>query len=67
MDLTSERSAKRQSFLYKTYILSNVTRIPDYLERELIDELLEAAKTCSERDYLLLRFMWRTGVRVSFG
>jgi integrase len=24
-----------------------------------------AAKPCSERDYLLLRFVWRTGVRVS--
>jgi integrase/recombinase XerD len=42
-----------------------VTKIPDYLERERIDELLDAAKTCSQRDYLLLRFMWRTGVRVS--
>jgi integrase/recombinase XerD len=42
-----------------------VTKIPDYLERERVDELLDAAKTCSQRDYLLLRFMWRTGVRVS--
>lgn len=42
-----------------------MTKIPDYLERERIDELLDAAKTCSQRDYLLLRFMWRTGVRVS--
>ena len=45
--------------------LSNVAKIPDYLERERVDELLEAAQTCSQRDYLLLRFMWRTGVRVS--
>jgi integrase/recombinase XerD len=42
-----------------------VTKIPDYLEKEQVDELLHAAKTCSERDYLLLDFMWRTGVRVS--
>ena len=42
-----------------------MTKIPDYLEKEQVDELLDAAKTCSERDYLLLRFMWRTGVRVS--
>jgi len=27
--------------------------------------MLHAAETCSTRDYLLLRFMWRTGVRVS--
>lgn len=51
--------------LNKIYLLSNVTKIPDYLEKEQIDEMLHAAKICSERDYLLLRFMWRTGVRVS--
>jgi len=42
-----------------------VTKIPDYLEKEQVDELLQVAKTCSGRDYLLLDFMWRTGVRVS--
>lgn len=42
-----------------------MTKIPDYLEKEQVDNLLHAAQTCSQRDYLLLRFMWRTGVRVS--
>ena len=42
-----------------------MTKIPDYLEKEQVDEILNAAKTCNHRDYLLLRFMWRTGVRVS--
>jgi len=42
-----------------------VAKIPDYLEREQVEEILEAAKTGSTRDYLLFRFMWRTGVRVS--
>jgi site-specific recombinase XerD len=42
-----------------------VTKIPDYLEKEQVDELLKVVKTCSERDYLLLDFMWRSGVRVS--
>ena len=42
-----------------------MTIIPDYLEKEQVDEILNAAKTCNHRDYLLLRFMWRTGVRVS--
>jgi len=42
-----------------------MTKIPDYLEKEQIDEILRAAETSSTRDYLLLRFMWRTGVRVS--
>jgi len=42
-----------------------VTKIPDYLEQEQVEEILQAAETSSTRDYLLLRFMWRTGVRVS--
>lgn len=42
-----------------------MTKIPDYLEKEQVDEILRAAETSSTRDYLLLRFMWRTGVRVS--
>ncbi len=42
-----------------------MTKIPDYLEKEQVEELLETAKACSWRDYLLLDFMWRTGVRVS--
>lgn len=42
-----------------------MTKIPDYLEIEQVDEILLAAETSSLRDYLLLRFMWRTGVRVS--
>ena len=49
----------------KTYLLSNATKIPDYLEKEQVVEMLRAAKMCSQRDFLLLRFMWRTGVRVS--
>jgi integrase/recombinase XerD len=60
-----QRRAKWEALLNKIYLLSNVTKIPDYLEKEQIDEMLHAAKICSERDYLLLRFMWRTGVRVS--
>jgi integrase/recombinase XerD len=63
--LAPKRSAEWQYLLNKTLLLFTVTKIPDYLEKEQVDELLQAAKTCSERDYLLLRFMWRTGVRVS--
>jgi integrase/recombinase XerD len=57
--------AKWQSLRYKTYLLYHVTKIPDYLEKEQVDEILRAAEMSSTRDYLLLRFMWRTGVRVS--
>lgn len=60
-----KRRAKWQALLNKTYLLSNVTQIPDYLEKEQVDQMLDAAETCNTRDYLLLRFMWRTGVRVS--
>ena len=39
--------------------------ITDYLEKEQVDLVLEAAHQCSERDYLMLRVLWRTGVRVN--
>jgi integrase/recombinase XerD len=42
-----------------------MTKIPDYLEIEQVNEILQAAEISRLRDYLLLRFMWRTGVRVS--
>jgi integrase/recombinase XerD len=39
--------------------------ITDYLEKEQIDQVLAAAHQCSQRDYLMLRVLWRTGVRVN--
>jgi len=42
-----------------------VKNITDYLEKEQVDLVLEAAQQCSERDYLMLRVLWRTGVRVN--
>ena len=38
--------------------------ITDYLEKEQVDEMLRAARSCSERDYLLMRVLWRSGVRI---
>jgi integrase/recombinase XerD len=42
-----------------------VKNITDYLEREQVDSILDAAKITNVRDYLLLRVLWRTGVRVN--
>jgi len=39
--------------------------ITDYLEKEQVDQVLAAAHQCSARDYLMLRVLWRTGVRVN--
>jgi site-specific recombinase XerD len=39
--------------------------ISDYLEKEQVDQVLAAAHQCSTRDYLMLRVLWRTGVRVN--
>jgi integrase/recombinase XerD len=39
--------------------------ITDYLEKEQVDQVLAAALQCSQRDYLMLRVLWRTGVRVN--
>ncbi|MGZ4853488.1 MAG: tyrosine-type recombinase/integrase [Halobacteriota archaeon] len=38
--------------------------IKDYLDREEVERILSAASTPSERDYLIMRAIWRTGVRV---
>jgi len=39
--------------------------IDDYLERDQVNALLDAANACSQRDYLMLRVLWRSGIRVS--
>ena len=39
--------------------------ITDYLEREQVDAMLEAAKIANLRDFLLIQVLWRTGVRVN--
>lgn len=42
--------------------MKNVT---DYMEKERMQTLLDYAQTCSSRDYLVLRILWRTDIRVS--
>jgi integrase len=61
----------RSTFKITTVIADNipfrqsVKNITDYLEKEQVDTVLEAAHQCSARDYLMLRVLWRTGVRVN--
>jgi site-specific recombinase XerD len=38
--------------------------ITNYLEKTQADAMLEAAAACNTRDYLTIRMLWRTGVRV---
>jgi integrase/recombinase XerD len=44
------------------YIVKNIT---NYLTKDEVDLLLNSARVCNHRDYLILRVLWRTGVRVS--
>jgi integrase len=39
--------------------------IDDYREPERVNAMLNAANACSLRDYLMLRVLWRSGIRVS--
>ena len=39
--------------------------ITDCLEKEQVDQVLAAAGTCTSRDYLIMRVLWRKGTRVS--
>ncbi len=43
----------------------SVKNITDYMEKEQVQTLLDYAQACSPRNYLILRILWRTGVRVS--
>jgi integrase/recombinase XerD len=40
-------------------------KIPDYLQKDEVKEILNVAKIYSKRDYTLFSFMWNTGARVS--
>jgi integrase/recombinase XerD len=42
-----------------------VKNITDYLEKQQVDRILEAARICNYRDYLIIRILWRAGLRVS--
>ena len=39
--------------------------IDNYLELEWVNAMLDAAKECSVSDYLMLRVLWRSGIRAS--
>jgi len=39
--------------------------ITNYLEKPHVDVMLEAAASCSTRDYLIITLLWRTGIRVN--
>ena len=39
--------------------------ITNYLEREQVNAMFEAAMIANHRDFLLMQVLWRTGVRVS--
>jgi integrase/recombinase XerD len=41
-----------------------VKNITDYLDKDQVDKLLEVAHASNYRDYLIIRVLWRTGVRV---
>jgi len=42
-----------------------VKNITDYLEKSQVDRILDAARMCNSRDYLMIRILWRAGLRVS--
>ncbi len=38
--------------------------ITNYLDTREVHTILDAAATCSDRDHLLMRILWRTGLRI---
>jgi integrase len=49
---------------YRNYF-TKMKDITNYLEKPQVDVMLEAAAACDERDYLVIRILWRTGIRVN--
>ena len=39
--------------------------VTDYLEKPDINRILDAARACNSRDYLIIRVLWRSGIRAS--
>jgi integrase/recombinase XerD len=39
--------------------------LSDYLEPEQVHAMLDAARVSSQRDYLIIKTMWETGMRAS--
>ncbi len=50
---------------YRNYLPQNMKDITNYLEKPQVDVMLDAAASCNTRDYLLIRILWRTGIRVN--
>ena len=42
-----------------------VKKLPKYLEKTKIDEILERSRNDNKRNYLILLTLWRTGIRNS--
>jgi site-specific recombinase XerD len=60
-NLLCTAECRRFTFV-KLWIMKHIT---DYLEPEQVRTLLDSAQSCSTRDYLILRILFRTGVLVS--
>lgn len=45
--------------------LSKPNKLPNYLTKEVISEILDNARKTKYRDYIMLLVLWNTGVRVS--
>lgn len=57
----------QNTLFFRFNFITSVTAmdITDYFDPQQIDAMLEHAKTCNPRYYLVLRLLWRSGVRVS--
>lgn len=59
----TELLVRIEAFVWRASI--NMKHVTDYTEKEQVQTILDCAQACSSRDYLMLRILWRTGVRVS--
>jgi site-specific recombinase XerD len=51
--------------MYTYYSDKKRTKLPKYLEKTVIEDMLVKAKKHRYRDYIILLTLWRTGMRIS--
>ncbi len=56
---------RKGTFSQVSWWYEDMKNITDYLEKAQVDAMFQAARSCNERDYLLMRVLWRSGIRIN--
>ncbi len=60
----TQSEIKIESFTSEKIGIRNTVNIINYLEPDDVHAILDAASVCKDRDHLLIRVLWQTGIRL---